>query len=121
MIAGAARRRPANVCAVPPQVYVKTDSYGGLDVRFPMSLKVLKKLDAPIPEAAPLEDDYSSDDFSSSSEEEDFSDGESESDEEGDMMLVYSYSSRARVWSWASGAGATTLTCSCCGSPRSWC
>ncbi len=82
MIAGAARRRPANVCAVPPQVYVKTASYGGLDVRFPMSLKVLKKLDAPIPEAAPLEDDYSSDDFSSSSEEEDFSDGESESDED---------------------------------------
>jgi hypothetical protein len=24
-------------------VYIKTDSYGGLDVRFPMSLKVLKK------------------------------------------------------------------------------
>lgn len=24
-------------------MYIKTDSYGGLDVRFPMSLKVLKK------------------------------------------------------------------------------
>ena len=30
------------------QVYVKTDSYGGLDVRFPMSLKVLKKKDEPV-------------------------------------------------------------------------
>ncbi len=30
------------------QVYIKTDSYGGLDVRFPMSLKVLKKKDVPV-------------------------------------------------------------------------
>lgn len=61
------------------QVYVKTDSYGGLDIRFPMSLKVLKKLDVPV--IAPpsvQEDEYFS---SSSSEEEDYS---SEEEDESD-------------------------------------
>jgi hypothetical protein len=60
------------------QVYVKTDSYGGLDIRFPMSLKVLKKLDVPVIAPPSQEDEYFS---SSSSEEEDYS---SEEEDESD-------------------------------------
>ena len=39
---------------------MKTDSYGGLDARFPMTLKVLKKLDTPTVEAPPPEDEVGS-------------------------------------------------------------
>ena len=34
---------------------MKTDSYGGLDVRFPMSLKVLKKKEEPIKQQVTIE------------------------------------------------------------------
>jgi len=65
------------------EVYIKTDSYGGLDVRFPMSLKVLKKKDVPVLQQQVIENDYS--DYSSSSSEDDYSDEESDdSEDEGD-------------------------------------
>jgi hypothetical protein len=61
------------------EVYVKTDSYGGLDVRFPMSLKVLPKKEEPLQPQVAIEDNYS--DYSSSSEE-DYSDDEDDSDDD---------------------------------------
>jgi len=60
------------------EVYLKTDSYGGLDARFPMTLKVLKKLDTPTVEAPPPEDE----EFSYSSEEESEDEESDESEEE---------------------------------------
>lgn len=51
------------------EVHVKCDSYGGLDVRFPMKLDVLKKKEPVVPQY--IEEESESDSSSSSSESDD--------------------------------------------------